>query len=97
MWLMARAEAGDKSGFAWYFLFFTWLCRTACRIVVPLPGIEARAAAVKALGPNHWTSRGVLAQRLCSNLFLLLRICSFLLLVPQGSKTPSVEREEVSH
>ena len=37
-------------------LFFTWLCRTACRIVGPLPGIEARAPAVKALGPNHWPS-----------------------------------------
>ena len=29
----------------------------ACRILVPRPGIEPGALAVKALSPYHWTSR----------------------------------------
>lgn len=78
-------------------LFFIWLCRTACGIVVPLPGIEPRVPAAKALSPHHWPSRVIPAQCLCSNLFLLLCICSFLLHVPQGSKTPSVKREVTDH
>ena len=38
-------------------IFFFWLCDTACRILVPQPGIEPRPLAVKAPGPNHWTAR----------------------------------------
>ena len=30
---------------------------TACRILVPQPGIEPRARAVKVQSPNHWTAR----------------------------------------
>ena len=29
----------------------------ACRILVPGPGIEPRALAVRPLCPNHWTDR----------------------------------------
>ena len=32
-------------------------CHTACGILVPQPGIEPRLSAVKALNPNHWTTR----------------------------------------
>ena len=39
------------------FVFFVLFCfgprRTACRILVPRPGIEPRPAAVKAWSPNH--------------------------------------------
>ena len=31
----------------------------ACGILVPQPGIEPRAAAVKVLSPNHWTTTEV--------------------------------------
>ena len=36
---------------------FIWLHCVACGILVPQPGIEPRAMAVKALTPNHWTTR----------------------------------------
>ena len=39
------------------FFFFFWLCCAACRILVPWPGVEPRPTAVKALSPNHWTTR----------------------------------------
>ena len=35
-----------------------WLGCTACRILVPQPGIESGPLAVKTQSPNHWTSRG---------------------------------------
>ena len=34
-----------------------WSRRTACGILVPRPGIEPGALAVRALSPNHWTAR----------------------------------------
>ena len=40
-----------------YFLIYFWLRHTACRILVPRPGIEPVPSAVKALSPNHWTAR----------------------------------------
>ena len=36
---------------------FFWLCRKACGILVPRPGIEPGPSAVKARSPNHWTAR----------------------------------------
>ena len=33
------------------------LGHVACGILAPGPGIEFRAKAVKALSPNHWTTR----------------------------------------
>ena len=36
-----------------------WPCHTACRIVVPRPGIEPSLSAVEAQSLNHWTSRKV--------------------------------------
>ena len=40
-------------------LFFPsfWLCHVICTILVPWPGIEPTALAVKAWIPNHWTAR----------------------------------------
>ena len=38
---------------------FFCLCRAACGILVPRPGIEPRPSAVKALSPNQWTTREV--------------------------------------
>ena len=40
------------------FLFF-FFCHTVCWFFVPKPGIKARAPAVRALSPNHRTSREV--------------------------------------
>ena len=45
-----------------FFCFFVflgvfWPCHTACRIFVPQPGIGPGHPAVKALSPNHRTSR----------------------------------------
>ena len=42
-----------------FFLFFSffWLCHTACRILVTLPGIEPAPSAVKAHSLNHGTTR----------------------------------------
>ena len=37
-------------------LFF-WLLHVTCRILVPWSGIEPGPRAVKALSPNHWTTR----------------------------------------
>ena len=39
------------------FFFFFWTHLTAREILVPRPGIEPGPSAVKARGPNHWTSR----------------------------------------
>ena len=41
----------------YYFYVLFWLSRMACGILVPPPGIEARALAVRAQSPNHWTAR----------------------------------------
>ena len=41
------------------FLFFFFFCHTVCWFFVPKPGIKARAPAVRALSPNHRTSREV--------------------------------------
>ena len=38
-------------------LFFFWPYCTACRILVPQPGIEPGPSAVKVWSPNHWTAR----------------------------------------
>ena len=40
-----------------YLFIYFWLCHAACGILVPRAGIEPRPLAVKALSPNHWTSR----------------------------------------
>ena len=37
--------------------FFSWLCRAACGILVPQPGIEPMPPAAEAQSPNHWTTR----------------------------------------
>ena len=37
--------------------FFFRLCRAACRILVPRPGIEPSPSAVKVPCHNHWTAR----------------------------------------
>ena len=39
------------------FFFFFGRTHEACGILVPQPGIERRPSAVKAQGPNHWTTR----------------------------------------
>ena len=39
--------------------YFFWPHLTACGILVPRPGIEPGAMAVKAPNPNHWTTREV--------------------------------------
>ena len=35
---------------------FFWLCHAACRILVPQPGIETEALAMKVPSPNHRTT-----------------------------------------
>ena len=40
--------------------FWFWLYHTACRILVPQPGIEPLPLAVEAQSLNHWTAREVL-------------------------------------
>ena len=40
-------------------LLFFWLCRLACGILVPQPGIEPVPPAVEAQSRNHWTAREV--------------------------------------
>ena len=45
--------------FIYLFVCLFMLCRVACGILVPRPGIEPRATAVKARSPNHWTAREV--------------------------------------
>ena len=39
-----------------FFLFF-WLCRLACGILAPGPGIEPAPLAVKPQSPNHWAAK----------------------------------------
>ena len=41
----------------YYYYFLFWLSHTACGILVPQPGIEPRAPAVRAQSPHHWTAR----------------------------------------
>ena len=38
-------------------IYMFWPCRIACGILVPQPGIEPGAPAVRAPSPNHWTAR----------------------------------------
>ena len=40
-------------------LFCFWLCHTACRILVPQPGIKPAPPALEAWSLNHWTTREV--------------------------------------
>ena len=40
-----------------YLLIYLFSCCTACGILVPWPGIEPGAPAVKVPSPNHWTAR----------------------------------------
>ena len=44
-----------------FFIFYFWLCHRACGILVPRPGIEPGATAVRAPSPNHWTARELLS------------------------------------
>ena len=39
------------------YIFFSRSCRTACRILVPWPGIEPWPSVMRAWSPNHWTTR----------------------------------------
>ena len=48
----------SRDRFVFVFVFF-WPCHTACKILVPQPGIEPGSMAVKAPCPNHWTAREV--------------------------------------
>ena len=41
------------------FSFFVWPHCTACRILVPPPGIKSVAPAVEAQSLNHWTTKEV--------------------------------------
>ena len=43
--------------FKFNFNFYFWPCHADCGILVPRPGTEPRAPAVKATNPNHWTAR----------------------------------------
>ena len=47
-YIMAISSSSSSSSF-----FFFWLSSMACRILLPLSGIEPRASAVKALSPDH--------------------------------------------
>ena len=44
-------------GGRWLVFLFFWPCHRACGILVSRPGIEPGQLAVKALNPNHWTTR----------------------------------------
>ena len=58
--LLVQTEGSSedkKSLFQIFFFFFFKLCRTACRILVPLPRIKPGPTAVKAQNPNHWSAR----------------------------------------
>ena len=55
-----------------YVTFFFWLQFTACKILVPWPGIKPGSAAVKIPSPNHWTAREVAVS------FILTCIHSYL-------------------
>ena len=50
-------------------LFF-WPCLAACGILVPRPGIEPRAMAVKAPSPYHWLAREFPQKLFFLSLFL---------------------------
>lgn len=41
------------------FIHLFWLHHSACRSLIPLPGMTPMPAAVGAGRPNHWTVRGV--------------------------------------
>ena len=41
----------------WWGFLFVWQHFTACRILVPQPGIEPVPLAVEARSLNHWTTR----------------------------------------
>ena len=41
------------------FILFFWPCCTACRILVPWPGLKPSPPAVEARRLNHWTAREV--------------------------------------
>ena len=53
-------------GLMFLFLFFFLPHCTACRILVPRPGIEPVPSAVEAWSLNHWTTREV-PKGLCLN------------------------------
>ena len=40
-------------------LAFSWPCHEACKILVPLPGIELVPLALEAQSLNHWTAREI--------------------------------------
>ena len=42
-----------------FFFFFFLLCHTACRLLVPQPGIKPMPSAVEVRSLNHWTTREV--------------------------------------
>ena len=50
-------RATRNTGMTWYFCLSIWLCRAACGIFVPRPGIEPGPSAVRVQSPNHWTAR----------------------------------------
>ena len=52
-----RNQAVAKPNF--FFLFFFWPHSMTFRILIPWPGIERRATAVKVPRPNHWTTKEV--------------------------------------
>ena len=54
---VTEGEVVSRGTFNFFFLIYFWLHRAAYRILVPWPGIEPRPPAVKAQGPNHWTTR----------------------------------------
>ena len=43
--------------FCFIFFFSSWPCLIACWILVPRTGIEPTLLAMKAWGPNYWTTR----------------------------------------
>ena len=54
-WMGPSLSDGEKDidSFSLFFL----PCCSASRILVPLPGIEPGAKTMKALSPNHWTTK----------------------------------------
>ena len=48
---------GFISGFYYLFFTFFWLDCAACRLLIPVPGIEPGSPAVHVLSPNHQTAR----------------------------------------
>ena len=38
-------------------IFFFFFCHSACRILLPQPGVEPMHPALEVLSPNHWTAR----------------------------------------